>query len=114
MRSGSSPLARGLRTTRPESPSESRIIPARAGFTFVGMVQISGPRDHPRSRGVYGRRFSAWGPTSGSSPLARGLHADVLLLPRVNRIIPARAGFTWRNKAHIGNMEDHPRSRGVY
>ena len=51
---------------------------------------------------------------AGSSPLARGLLDMHGVLKAGDRIIPARAGFTWRRKEHIGNMEDHPRSRGVY
>ena len=71
---GSSPLARGLPIwAGPASPS-SRIIPARAGFTAVGVRQWEPRRDHPRSRGVYGRC---------GLPAAAGLG-----------IIPARAGFT--------------------
>ena len=37
--------------------------------------------------------LSAQRPT-GSSPLARGLQADLLRVYGVDRIIPARAGFT--------------------
>jgi len=51
---------------------------------------------------------------TGSSPLARGLRPRLPRPPCARGIIPARAGFTWRRKEHIGNMEDHPRSRGVY
>ena len=54
---GSSPLARGL-------------LPA--GTDFGATV-----KDHPRSRGVYGRRRSVSGRRCGSSPLARGLRAEI-------------------------------------
>ena len=50
---GSSPLARGLRNTRPGKRKCSWIIPARAGFTRAGPASAGSPRDHPRSRGVY-------------------------------------------------------------
>ena len=70
---GSSPLARGLRRQEPGRSGGERIIPARAGFT-VGRDLLGGPGgDHPRSRGVY-CRFRSPAPSSrGSSPLARGL-----------------------------------------
>ena len=48
---GSSPLARGLRRVPPGLLDESRIIPARAGFTTT-TTRVT-RRDHPRSRGVY-------------------------------------------------------------
>ena len=111
---GSSPLARGLRTTVRASSSLVRIIPARAGFTVFG-VHAHGPlRDHPRSRGVYPKRRSASASRSGSSPLARGLRPP----RRENHcpfgIIPARAGFTHKGGRERGRSPDHPRSRGVY
>ena len=50
---GSSPLARGLPRSRPNSVARQRIIPARAGFT-ISFSAVSWPDgDHPRSRGVY-------------------------------------------------------------
>ena len=50
----------------------------------------------------------------GSSPLARGLRREVLVLRPRTRIIPARAGFT-QNCGRPGRASrDHPRSRGVY
>ena len=30
------------------------------------------------------------------------------------RIIPARAGFTWADGERADRIQDHPRSRGVY
>ena len=50
--------------------------------------------DHPRSRGVYGWSHSR----RGSNP----------------RIIPARAGFTYKPSQLRYIDADHPRSRGVY
>ena len=52
--------------------------------------------------------------TQGSSPLARGLHSDVLVLDVVHGIIPARAGFTAPQPPSQPSAPDHPRSRGVY
>ena len=91
---GSSPLARGLREVRTIARRDDGIIPARAGFTPRGPDEPRPPQDHPRSRGVYGTRSAGPLGLCGSSPLARGLllrEGDYLVL---NRIIPARAGFT--------------------
>ena len=70
------------------------IIPARAGFTDL------------RVRGIRALR--------GSSPLARGLRIETPRRNPVNRIIPARAGFTASRSHNADSCQDHPRSRGVY
>ena len=94
LRSGSSPLARGLPRSRYLDWRSVRIIPARAGFTPpLGEVSSTGA-DHPRSRGVYYWRALRRSSSRGSSPLARGL-----LLPRTR---------------YRPGDPDHPRSRGVY
>ena len=130
---GSSPLARGLRSTTPGGGPERRIIPARAGFTRRGTSAPPGRADHPRSRGVYLlvhlrvergagssplarglHTLSRLAVSAGSSPLARGLHADGGHVPGRDRIIPARAGFTAKPRRRALKRADHPRSRGVY
>ena len=99
---GSSPLARGLRTGAEPRCRPARIIPARAGFTRVGVVwhgvPLDHPRsrgvyatppswrtsplsDHPRSRGVYEEGCTTTSKTGGSSPLARGLHLRIVGIP---------------------------------
>ena len=50
---GSSPLARGLLWDAAADAQRRRIIPARAGFTRVGLSLGWSVGDHPRSRGVY-------------------------------------------------------------
>ena len=111
---GSSPLARGLLRPGESGAHGRRIIPARAGFTFLSSRPLMRPPDHPRSRGVYCWPSVSFLCTAGSSPLARGLRcAGVLPLHR-RRIIPARAGFTVIHGADILSTRDHPRSRGVY
>ena len=91
---GSSPLARGLRssTSRP-----------RRSLT-----------DHPRSRGVYITTMITLGRCQGSSPLARGLHDVTICRRDHDGIIPARAGFTPAPAEPTAGAPDHPRSRGVY
>ena len=111
---GSSPLARGLLASRILRLHESRIIPARAGFTGHGRRRERGARDHPRSRGVYEFALVAAKVYEGSSPLARGLLVERVGQPVIGRIIPARAGFTRRTISRPHVSMDHPRSRGVY
>ena len=111
---GSSPLARGLQPSPPVICTPFGIIPARAGFTFLSPNFSAPSEDHPRSRGVYTNSFPHGSISHGSSPLARGLRPDSSSLPRLTRIIPARAGFTWRRNRCPRGIADHPRSRGVY
>ena len=70
---GSSPLARGLLQRDRSRNVESRIIPARAGFTRSRRTGPASSRDHPRSRGVYFSMRRVFPFAAGSSPLARGL-----------------------------------------
>ena len=90
------------------------IIPARAGFTAAPWCGSRRSPDHPRSRGVYAHGGSVMNNLDGSSPLARGLLRSVGPLDVGRRIIPARAGFTWRGRTAAAAGRDHPRSRGVY
>ena len=111
---GSSPLARGLRDIRLLRGQTIGIIPARAGFTPGRPPAARTPKDHPRSRGVYGGESWASWTRRGSSPLARGLHVGRARTPPAAGIIPARAGFTWDAASSGNHTGDHPRSRGVY
>ena len=70
---GSSPLARGLPSSLVDGWALTRIIPARAGFTWTRTATRTRPADHPRSRGVYALQCAAYARAEGSSPLARGL-----------------------------------------
>ena len=90
------------------------IIPARAGFTYATAANDNVSKDHPRSRGVYFRLFTVNMILGGSSPLARGLPLLTHLRSSSRRIIPARAGFTHHHQDPPGHRRDHPRSRGVY
>ena len=59
---GSSPLARGLRRSRPPLGLRPGIIPARAGFTICAPNVRYRVSDHPCSRGVYRIcSLSRWG-----------------------------------------------------
>ena len=111
---GSSPLARGLQPPALPQRLLRRIIPARAGFTPRTSLFSRPPRDHPRSRGVYARKYVGIASAIGSSPLARGLLCVCLGVGVQAGIIPARAGFTACHAPCVRASEDHPRSRGVY
>ena len=111
---GSSPLARGLPCPVGTTAPFHRIIPARAGFTPTGTAGSPRSRDHPRSRGVYKVVEDANHWAKGSSPLARGLQAIAENGQNLDRIIPARAGFTRSCPENPSAAWDHPRSRGVY
>ena len=111
---GSSPLARGLRSTNPPKRERTRIIPARAGFTAFEASADGKGTDHPRSRGVYADVWVHTFGADGSSPLARGLPGSWPPSGRPGRIIPARAGFTGPIISVPKMTGDHPRSRGVY
>ena len=111
---GSSPLARGLRKPKKKTPQRGRIIPARAGFTWLTRWLTSPDRDHPRSRGVYAGKGRGGAVMAGSSPLARGLRRPGTAARRRPGIIPARAGFTSWPACLTRPGTDHPRSRGVY
>ena len=71
---GSSPLARGLRCTMRRRWGIRRIIPARAGFTFLPHQGIDLIGDHPRSRGVYGEEICLESVTGGDHPRSRGVY----------------------------------------
>ena len=93
---GSSPLARGTRHRRHQSPESNGLIPARAGNTGVRFGVLMGAWAHPRSRGEHatGKGRSPW--FWGSSPLARGTRVR----PRPRYALP--------------QSRAHPRSRGEH
>ena len=111
---GSSPLSRGIRTDRRREAQQWRIIPALAGNTGVWWRRPTPARDHPRSRGEYGRIGRCHRPRWGSSPLSRGIPEGRTAKERADRIIPALAGNTAPFQASTRYRKDHPRSRGEY
>ena len=132
---GSSPLARGLQPVGLRVADAIRIIPARAGSTPRSPRTLPFAGDHPRSRGVYDVAAHLTRRRGGSSPLARGLPDEAVVIvaelvdhPRSRGvyapgefqqqccrwIIPARAGSTILITPSHPRRADHPRSRGVY
>ena len=75
------------------------------------MLSIS---DHPRACGVYRASRMPERLVRGSSPRVRGLRAENRELFAINRIIPARAGFTGPLGRRHARPPDHPRACGVY
>ena len=65
-------------------------------------------------RGVYWANVAIMHALCGSSPHARGLLSGDNQHIRVDRIIPACAGFTVHVPLCYGRGRDHPRMRGVY
>ena len=111
---GSSPLARGLPVRGAGLRRGSWIIPARAGFTGRSPKSRRRQKDHPRSRGVYAATPGGGEYLPGSSPLARGLRPNGDTLPTGQRIIPARAGFTWEKVLYsVAADGSSPLARGL-
>ena len=111
---GSSPLARGTRHRRHQSPESNGLIPARAGNTLSVACRSYLSRAHPRSRGEHAATLFSVGSRSGSSPLARGTPGvDAACLVIVG-LIPARAGNTNFLEIPAASPWAHPRSRGEH
>ena len=98
---GSSPLARGTHGDKARQWTGTRLIPARAGNTFMRLHTDSPPSAHPRSRGEHLSRLGAVDERAGSSPLARGTPAWRANLEVHGRLIPARAGNTRFEEAYF-------------
>ena len=93
---GSSPLARGTRSSRSPAPPPWRFIPARAGNTRPGSTPPASRTVHPRSRGEHASGRYRRPALSGSSPLARGTPEPARQGASRSWFIPARAGNTPR------------------
>ena len=112
--SGSSPLARGTHKKDAHNKEHVRLIPARAGNTRGYRTVSMFLSAHPRSRGEH----TGYGVTSdgvpGSSPLARGTQGAGSGGHPPRRLIPARAGNTYRVSGSVRWASAHPRSRGEH
>ena len=112
-RRGSSPLVRGQLRRSNRRRWRSRIIPARAGPTWIRPTWSRTWTDHPRSCGANRAPTTSSSTGCGSSPLVRGQLVVLVGLPGVGRIIPARAGPTGPNRRPEHRNQDHPRSCGA-
>ena len=93
---GSSPLARGTQLGHAAPLEAIRLIPARAGNTAQTEPNAGRPSAHPRSRGEHDYPVRGVSAPAGSSPLARGTRRLFLTCTHYLRLIPARAGNTYR------------------
>ena len=91
---GSSPRGRGKRRVQRVQLDGDRIIPARAGKTIGSSTWGCPCADHPRAGGENATPAKDSVFLNGSSPRGRGKRSVLSSLPRVLRIIPARAGKT--------------------
>ena len=111
---GSSPLARGTQGERLSAIGPERFIPAGAGNT-QGALCAPHPRPvHPRWRGEHSLAASSIACSSGSSPLARGTRAQLILGAAHGRFIPAGAGNTRMCAWWFRWSPVHPRWRGEH
>ena len=114
IRVGSSPLARGTRSPSRSLKSPNRLIPARAGNTFLICWRRSRLGAHPRSRGEHRNGTIASQQLRGSSPLARGTLIGLAVSRGSCGLIPARAGNTSICVRARQGTGAHPRSRGEH
>ena len=111
---GSSPLARGTLRYLSTCTRAGRLIPARAGNTFMTHLPPGQVPAHPRSRGEHILRVFSLIAVTGSSPLARGTLNFLVVDEFAARLIPARAGNTTPPGVMPGGASAHPRSRGEH
>ncbi|EFW09849.1 hypothetical protein HMPREF9005_1173 [Actinomyces sp. oral taxon 178 str. F0338] len=109
---GSSPRVRGKRPGSEPSRDPRGLIPARAGKTSSPSSSMDDSTAHPRACGenlVCGHGASA---PRGSSPRVRGKRRRYRLGRRSTRLIPARAGKTYRVPFEMWATRAHPRACG--
>ena len=94
VKSGSSPLSRGIPGHQILRLTGARIIPALAGNTLDSQRWICLSEDHPRSRGEYRGFRTTSVSLQGSSPLSRGIQRALKTVAQSVGIIPALAGNT--------------------
>ena len=111
---GSSPLARGTPQKGIALMCRGRLIPARAGNTQFSKLVHAAELAHPRSRGEHMIRRAFFPADGGSSPLARGTLTARRNTSPPKRLIPARAGNTYRAAGRSRRNSAHPRSRGEH
>ena len=90
------------------------IIPAHAGLTLPGRLDVAPVRDHPRACGAHCSRLHRHHLCLGSSPRMRG---SLDIRPPYQRefgIIPAHAGLTIFMKSIKMTTGDHPRACGAH
>ena len=110
---GSSPRVRGKLLALHISVAQARIIPARAGQTFLQFAERAQVADHPRACGANSDSSSFFARAIGSSPRVRGKRKPLRSSRSTRRIIPARAGQTDTSVKSRNGGPDHPRACGA-
>ena len=109
---GSPPHVRERRSASTPQKQKSRITPACAGKTCLGVERRLQDGDHPRMCGKdISSKWSAcrW---LGSPPHVRERHTENTDKTQRDRITPACAGKTFVMCRHLLNAWDHPRMCG--
>ncbi len=114
LRPGSSPLARGTLMAFALDTTHPRFIPAGAGNTRSATTTLRKWTVHPRWRGEHDGVAASVASLIGSSPLARGTPAYVVVQLSRARFIPAGAGNTASSFTHTSTTPVHPRWRGEH
>ena len=109
---GSSPRGRGKRYCQRGNARRGRLIPARAGKTAYSLAAADARAAHPRAGGENTPASAARSFCSGSSPRGRGKPLRGGVRARGDRLIPARAGKTFRPTRRARQSPAHPRAGG--
>ena len=109
---GSSPRGRGKLLARAQSDMLQRLIPARAGKTSHPQARSYLLAAHPRAGGENLRDALEAFAFTGSSPRGRGKRQGPQCSLLFSRLIPARAGKTWKQTRRRQNDSAHPRAGG--
>ena len=110
---GLSPLARGNRRFRLESPVGTRPIPARTGQPIVTSARAPAPGAYPRSHGATEHKKKPKILDYGLSPLARGNRRCGAWWWRGSGPIPARTGQPCESMPVSISARAYPRSHGA-
>ena len=110
---GSSPRVRGKQGMGRHVRAARRIIPARAGQTVRRTWRARPGSDHPRACGANWSMPDKYRGGFGSSPRVRGKPWRMSSSSPHSRIIPARAGQTFRWQRPWLPDTDHPRACGA-
>ena len=111
---GSSPHARGARSSGRAWRLRSGLIPACAGSTCEAPAGYVSAAAHPRMRGEHFISTPTAPTASGSSPHARGARGVGVVDGGALRLIPACAGSTRAIRPACRSSTAHPRMRGEH
>ncbi len=111
---GSSPQVRGSQIDGPAGVVLAGLIPAGAGLTVGGGVDLPGRGAHPRRCGAHGGDVMKKAKSEGSSPQVRGSLLEGSAAQRLTGLIPAGAGLTEEKRERAVRGSAHPRRCGAH